>query len=274
MESELVYSIKDWAETFENSKSRTYKTLTWVALPSNFNSNGYQRLLDHFGDDASRIYGVWCALSAFAAQCPVRGKLADSKKRPILLSHISRTTGLPIQDFEDLIAWATRPEVGWLIVENNKQTKSEKCQETSKAGPRPQHGPDPALQDQIKAPARSLNRIELNGTSNSVISDENDTDCLFEEFWKNYPKPRKRDKAKAKRAWSKAILRKPPDQIIKAVIEYSQSDLGSGDYSKLPVTWLNGECWDDDRSAWSDDKKASKQSNPQYKSLNRRSRTK
>lgn len=263
MDGETVYSIKDWAETFETARSRKFKSLNWIALPVNFASNGYQKLLDEFENDFSRIYGAWCVLCAFAAQCPTRGKLADSKDRPIPTTRISRVTGVPKNDFDTLIRWATRPDVGWLECEKVPKTAEKTGQVTSEY-------PSVTSEGTSKEPSVTLPDLIIPDQTHSVISDETDTGCLFEEFWDCYPKPRKRDKAKARKAWQKAIQKKPPDQIIQATLEYAQSDLGSGDYSKLPATWLNGECWDDDRSTWIDPKKDSQQPKSQYKELNRR----
>jgi hypothetical protein len=109
-----VLRINKWESVFERAESRKIKTLTWIAWPVNFSSNGYQSLLDEFGDDAAAIYGAWSALCSIAASCAVRGVLATSRGIPLKLSHISRTTGFDVTLFERLVAWATRDDIGWL----------------------------------------------------------------------------------------------------------------------------------------------------------------
>lgn len=267
MSNEKVLSINGWADTFETARSRKFKSLNWIALPVNFASNGYQKLLDEFEDDFSRVYGAWCVLCTFAAQCPTRGKLSDSQNRPIPTARISRVTGVPKKDFDTLIEWATRPEICWLKSEEVAKTPGNNDELLGKY-------PPVTSQVTVKYPPVTLQDQTIPNQTHSVISEETDTNSLFEEFWKVYPKRRKRDKAKARTAWSKAIQKKPPDQIVGAATEYSQSDLGVGDFSKLPATWLNGECWDDDRSTWQDPKKTSQQAKSQYKPLDRRSRAK
>lgn len=109
-----VYRISKWREVFERAESRKLKVLHWVSVPISFQSNGYQSLLDEFGDDAASIYGAWCALVALAASCTVRGLLANGRGNPLPISHVSRITGLSSSVFERLYRWASKPDVGWL----------------------------------------------------------------------------------------------------------------------------------------------------------------
>jgi hypothetical protein len=109
-----VLRINKWESVFERAESRKIKTLTWIAWPVNFSSNGYQSLLDEFGDDAAAIYGAWSALCSIAASCAVRGVLATSRGIPLKLSHIARTTGFDVKLFERLVDWARRDDIGWL----------------------------------------------------------------------------------------------------------------------------------------------------------------
>ena len=115
--SETVYQISRWREVFETSKSREFKTLTWISSPTSFNSTGYQDLLDSFEPmTAAALYGCWQALCQLAAQHPekdMRGVLSGSNGEPDSIGRISRLTGLPREAFEQLIPWAIK--VGWLV---------------------------------------------------------------------------------------------------------------------------------------------------------------
>lgn len=75
----------------------------------------------------------------------------------------------------------------------------------------------------------------------------------FEKFWAAYPTFRKRDKSGARKAYRKARRKASAETILTAVREYAASPLGSGRYSKMPASWLNGECWDDERQSWRTD---------------------
>lgn len=111
-----IYRIAKWQETFETADSKRYRGLPWVSLPTNMGSNGYQSLLDEFGDDAATYYGAWCALVCAASQAPERGVLASSRKIGYSLGRVSRITGMPAKVFERLYEWALNESVGWLEV--------------------------------------------------------------------------------------------------------------------------------------------------------------
>jgi hypothetical protein len=122
---EQIWRIAKWASTFENSASRKLKALHWVSMPVNFASNGYQCLLDEFGDEAPAIYGAWCALVSVAAQCNRRGVLASDSGKPLKLNHVARTTGFPESVFRKLFDWASSDSVKWLIPTSYDEVKAE-----------------------------------------------------------------------------------------------------------------------------------------------------
>lgn len=115
-------AISKWSTVFERAESRKLKTLSWVSLPITVSSNGFQAMLDEFGDDAPAIYGAWCALLSVAAQTNARGVLANGRGNPLKTSHIARLTGFPQSVFEKLIEWAVNPEVAWLVEVDSDST--------------------------------------------------------------------------------------------------------------------------------------------------------
>jgi hypothetical protein len=91
-----------------------------------------------------------------------------------------------------------------------------------------------------------------NGEGNAGVAfeDEIDIDSYFESFWKEFPSGRRGSKGKAREAFFKAIVKVKAQTIIDAAIEYAASEVGRGQFVKMPATWLNQECWDDDRESW------------------------
>ena len=86
--------------------------------------------------------------------------------------------------------------------------------------------------------------------ANDNVTPEN---IAFGRFWSAFPRGRKKSIARAREAWHKAIKKvDDPEVIIKAAGEYAVSQVGQGKYVKMPETWLNQECWNDDRAAWRD----------------------
>jgi hypothetical protein len=69
----------------------------------------------------------------------------------------------------------------------------------------------------------------------------------FDEFWKAYP--RKKKKGDARKAWQQtAPIRPPLEKLIRAVIvaratkDWTKDD---GEFVPYPATWLRAECWED-----------------------------
>ena len=69
----------------------------------------------------------------------------------------------------------------------------------------------------------------------------------FEAFWQAYP--RRIGKGQARRAWTTAVKKTPPDTITAAARTYANAeDTQTRDpkYIPHPATWLNGERWNDE----------------------------
>lgn len=91
-----------------------------------------------------------------------------------------------------------------------------------------------------------LSREEKTSTPNGVEQE----DTAFARFWSAFPPGRKHAKAKARVAFEKAAKLADPETIIAAAAEYAASQVGQGEFVKGPEPWLNGECWNDDRTSW------------------------
>jgi uncharacterized protein YdaU (DUF1376 family) len=101
---------------------------------------------------------------------------------------------------------------------------------------------------------RTYMQPHSDGNPNAIpIKDiESEIENLFEEFWTAFPKGRKKSKGSALESFFKAAKKAEPRSIIEAATAYAASDEGRGAYVKMPSTWLNQECWNDDREAWRD----------------------
>lgn len=71
-----------------------------------------------------------------------------------------------------------------------------------------------------------------------------DDDPGFQAFWLAFP--RKEGKGHAKRAWIRALRKADAQQIVSGAEKYRDDPNRDKQYTRLPATWLNGECWDDD----------------------------
>jgi hypothetical protein len=165
---ETVYEIAKWKSVFENAESRKLKTLNWVSVPVGFNSSGYQALIEDFGDQAPALYGAWIALAQVASSCPVRGVLGNSRGKPLKVSHIARMTGFDQALFETLFAWASSPDIQWLVVYLPQETagNTEEIQHPETPG----DSPDDSPTRQEKTPNEGKGREGNNREENSAAA--------------------------------------------------------------------------------------------------------
>ncbi len=119
--------------------------------------------------------------------------------------------------------------------------------ENGKKGGRPSEAngkPNGSSLDKLKKPKRKREVGSRKSSRKKEYSAE------FESFWSAYPKGRKEGKGKAWESWGKSIEIAEPDTIIAKAAEYAGSPKGRGEFVKLPTTWLNQRCWEDDPIAW------------------------
>ena len=86
------------------------------------------------------------------------------------------------------------------------------------------------------------NRIEENRTDKIKIEKKKEEDAVFEEFWNIYDKKQQKPKCISK--WKK-LTKSEIDLIFTNLPKYIESTPDKS-YRKNPLTWLNGECWNDE----------------------------
>lgn len=95
-------------------------------------------------------------------------------------------------------------------------------------------------------------RSKSQAKSNQSNEDENEVGIAFEKFWEVFPKYRKGSKQRAREAFVEAAGKAAPDVIVAAAQEYALSEIGTSEYVRMAVTWLNQEGWTDDPASWMD----------------------
>lgn len=106
----VVYKIKGWDETWENSYSRKLKRLDWVKLPVNLTGSGYLELMER--EDGAAIFGTWCALAQVAAGCDPRGHFVRSSGVAHDVASLSRITRIPAELVQDALSRLIA--IGWI----------------------------------------------------------------------------------------------------------------------------------------------------------------
>lgn len=79
-------------------------------------------------------------------------------------------------------------------------------------------------------------------TVTEPLLEPNNTNTLFDEFWKEYPL--KKDKGAARRAFKSALNRAKYEDILAGVIAYQHDERVLKGFIKYPATWLNADAWE------------------------------
>lgn len=78
---------------------------------------------------------------------------------------------------------------------------------------------------------------------NKQIKEKDIVQISFERFWDLYP--RKQGKTKAKIAFEKALKVIEIEALIEAVTRYAKDPNRQDQFTKMPTTYLNEQCWND-----------------------------
>jgi hypothetical protein len=121
-----MWRIRNWNDTFENSQSRKYGSISWVPIPNRHDTDGYTRLIEH--EHGAMHYGAWIALVQLASRCKPRGTLRRGDGRPHDLESVARITRIGAHVFAQAIPRFLSVEIGWL--ENMEELPREKWEQT------------------------------------------------------------------------------------------------------------------------------------------------
>lgn len=100
---------------------------------------------------------------------------------------------------------------------------------------------DASIMDGCSSSLKEVKNVETETRS------EKDSDAMFDDWYRDYP--RKDAKGQARKAYRAALKKADPDTLARGrdlYIARIKADGTERRYIKLPSTWLNGECWDDD----------------------------
>lgn len=110
----VVYSIRDWDDTFECSQSRKVTgPLAWVAMPTKHDGKNFRKIMTR--TDGLVIFAAWILIVEVAAKCPHRGVLADADG-PLTAADLSLKTGAPTESFETALKVLSSKDLGWMLV--------------------------------------------------------------------------------------------------------------------------------------------------------------
>lgn len=194
--------------------------------------------------------GLWLRMMFVGHDAANYGEIFASDLLPAKAA-IARRCGCSVDEFDALFSELLEAGVPRIIdgvVVSQRMVRDGKLRDVrAKSGRK--GGKQNGKQNRSKTKANHEAKHEQNTEVEIENEDVIEID-FFEEFWRAFPPGRKRSKGNARKAFAKAIAKCPPQELVSAAAEYAASDLGRGEFVKMPEAWLNGECWADDRSSW------------------------
>lgn len=111
MASDIRYRIRDWDIHFERDRTKQWKHLQWVPIPSKQGA-GYRTIMAE--ENGTAIFGCWIALVEQGSQCTPRGDLLKyDMKRLSLLTMISESElSASIKFLTETLDWVEVIDVG------------------------------------------------------------------------------------------------------------------------------------------------------------------
>lgn len=112
----MSFRVKNWADIYENNRTKELKRLEWVPIPNAMDGAGYTELVDH--PNGAAHFGAWIAILEIASRQKIRGEIPQASAGTAqALARISR---LPIEIFMEVIPRLS--VIGWI-----EKTAEEPC---------------------------------------------------------------------------------------------------------------------------------------------------
>lgn len=110
----LVYRIRKFSEYYETAESRKLQRLSWLALPTKQEGDGFTELMGAHENGCAH-FGAWTAMLQLAAKCSPRGTLLRNLGGRLVahdLMSISRITRVPVEVLRE--AMPRLLSMGWM----------------------------------------------------------------------------------------------------------------------------------------------------------------
>lgn len=109
-----VMRIVNWSQSFETAENKKLLRLTWLALPTKQEGDGYTELMSAHENGCAH-FGAWTAMLQLAAKCTPRGTLVRNLGGRSVAhdaASVGRITRVPVSVLEEAIPRLV--EIGWL----------------------------------------------------------------------------------------------------------------------------------------------------------------
>ncbi len=75
-----LYAIRDWNTLYENNRSRTVESLSWVKIPNRHDGENFTSIMAH--PEGSKIFSAFILMVEIASRCVPRGTLIRTNGTP------------------------------------------------------------------------------------------------------------------------------------------------------------------------------------------------
>jgi len=220
------------SNVFEDAK--TFKVFMWILLNANYKK---RTLLNGLTLDAGQLC---TSRERIAAACNMHpssvSRVLTRLKRCNSIDKKPNSRGTVIE----VINWGVfqHAEATGEQQTNSKRTATEQLANTEE---------ECKKERTINICPQSGGLQTVNGSNGRVVYS-----AEFEKFWQTFPSRRKTKKRRAFADFKKAKKRVDVATLMTAVEEYARSNKGRGEFCQMPSSWLNGDCWEDDRASWNE----------------------
>ena len=109
-----AYAIRDWADRYENSRTRTMTLMRWVPVPNRHDGEAYVELMSR--RDGTQLLGAWLQILQVASKCKPRGVLIQRHGEAHTAETIARLAHGKHQIIGKALSVLSDPRIGWLTL--------------------------------------------------------------------------------------------------------------------------------------------------------------
>jgi len=107
-----LYRVVDWDKHYENNRTRSMKSMSWIPIPNSHDGDGYTQIME--AENGIEIFGCWILCVQVASRCRPRGTLLRKSGHPHDSQSLARLTRTEACIFAKALPKLL--EIGWLEI--------------------------------------------------------------------------------------------------------------------------------------------------------------
>lgn len=239
--------------------------MTWVKIDDKFYDNPTNRSLGPAGRDLFIAGLTYCAkglTDGVIPKCDLPLLLAQAQaKKATVEKLLEAGRWLDLGDRFEVVEYLTYQLSKERVLAERERARKKKQRQRAEADDDPHEEQDdpvppdvpqvvppgtPPRDTPLGVPMPPSRPVPCSASPPGLVTVNGDREAAFAAFWNAYPK--RVAKATARTAFGKALKRTTADVLIAGAQSYADDPSRDPDYTKHPATWLNGDCWEDERT--------------------------